>query len=154
MQHNKESVEHPRRGHLRIAAESLLQFIMRSLTPVNRSLSAAREAPPLPEDDRLMRGRKQKFCGELFAELLIELPVHRQRLAHAGEHGDIDTLGNTVHQLLGAVAYCDAPELEDALRELRLAIKTGNRHTIDIYQDRAINVIDSTLRYSGYRSHG
>ena len=50
--------------------------------------------------------------------------------------------------------YRDAPELEDALRELRLAIKTGDQHTIDIYQERAVNVIDSTLRYSGYRSHG
>ena len=154
MQHNKQSVEHSRRGYFRRAKESLLQFLVRSLSPANRPLAEAREAPSLPEDDRLMRGRKQKFCGELFAELLIELPVHRQRLAHAGEHGDIDTLGNTVHQLLGAVAYCDAPELEDALRELRLAIKTGDQHTIDIYQERAVNVIDSTLRYSGYRSHG
>jgi len=154
MHDHKKTLEQPRRGHLRRAAESLLQFFMRSLTPVNRPLTVAREAPPLPEDDRLMRGRKQKFSGELFAELLIELPTHRHRLTHACEHGDIDTLGNTVHQLLGAVAYCDAPELEDALRELRLAIKTGNQDTIGIYQTRAVNVIDSTLRHSGYRSHG
>ena len=154
MQDNKETVEHPRRGYLRRATKSLLQFFMRTLPPVNRPLAVTREAPQLPEDDRLMRARKQKFSGELFAELLIELPAHRRRLTHACEHGDIDTLGNTVHQLLGAVAYCDAPELEDALRELRLAIKTGDQHTIGIYQARAVNVIDSTLRYSGYRSHG
>ena len=154
MQGNKEAVTHQRRGHLRRAAESLLQFFMRNLTPVNRPLTAAREAPPLPVDDRLMRGRKQNFSGELFAELLIELPMHRRRLAHASKNGDIDTLVSAVHQLLGAVAYCDAPELEDALRELRLAIKTGDQHTIGIYQERAVNVIDSTLRYSGYQGQG
>ena len=149
MQDHKETPEQPRRGHLGRAAESLLQFFKRSLTPVDRPLTIARQAPPLPEDDRLMRGRKQKFSAGLFAELLIELPTHRHRLMHACEHGDIGTLGNSVHQLLGAVAYCDAPELEEALRELRLAIKTGNQDTIDIYQARAVNVIDSTLRYSG-----
>ncbi|MGB5180412.1 MAG: Hpt domain-containing protein [Gammaproteobacteria bacterium] len=127
---------------------------MRTLTPPDRRHSSAREAPPLPEDDRPFKGGRQSFSSGLFAELLIELPMHRHRLARAHECGDMDTLGNAVHQLLGAVAYCDAPELEEALRELRRAIKTGEQQSVDIYQQRAINVLDSTLRYSGYRGHG
>jgi HPt (histidine-containing phosphotransfer) domain-containing protein len=153
MQDNKPSAKPPRRGQLKRATEAVLQFFMRTLTPVDRPLTVVNEVPPLPQDDRLMQGRKQPFSSELFAELLIELPMHRRRLARAHEHGDIDALGSAVHQLLGAVAYCDAPEFEEALSELRLAIKTGEQYTIDAYQERAINVLDSTLRYSGYRGH-
>lgn len=154
MQDNKESARHHRSGYLRRTTEALRQFFLRSLTPVNNPLTPAHEPPQLPEDDRLPKGRKQSFSAELFAELLTELPAHRQQLVRAREDGDMATLGSTVHKLLGAVAYCDAPELEDALRELRLALKTGEQHTIGIYQQRALNVIDSTLRYSGYRSPG
>jgi HPt (histidine-containing phosphotransfer) domain-containing protein len=150
---NKEPVKDHRSGRCRQAMDAVLQFFLRALTPVNRPLAAVPEVPPLPEDDQLLKGRKQSFSGEMFAELLLELPMHRRRLTQACESGDIDTLGNAVHQLLGAVAYCDAPELEEALRELRLAIKTGEQHTIKVYHERAINVIDSTLRYSGYRGH-
>ena len=80
--------------------------------------------------------------------------MHRRQILRAWEAADIDTLRSAVHKLLGAVAYCDAPELEDALRELRLALKTDNQHTIDVYHERALNVIDSTLRYSGYQGRG
>jgi hypothetical protein len=106
--------------------------------------------PELPEDDLVLKRREQSFSRELFAELLVELPAHRRRIANTS---DVHTLRGCVHQLLGAVTYCDAPELEQALRELRLALKTGNQDTIGVYHDRAINVIDSTLRYSGYRGH-
>jgi HPt (histidine-containing phosphotransfer) domain-containing protein len=154
MESDKEPVKHHRPGRCKRAMDAVLQFFLRALTPVDRPLTSVREAPPLPEDDQLLKGRKQSFSGEMFAELLIELPMHRRRLILARESGDIDTLGSALHQLLGAVAYCDAPELEEALRELRLAIKTGEQHTIEVYHERAINVLDSTLRYSGYRGHG
>ena len=58
-----------------------------------------------------------------------------------------------MHKLLGAVVYCNAPELEEALRELRLALKTEDQHTIDVYHERAINALDSTLRYSNCQNH-
>ena len=51
------------------------------------------------------------------------------------------------------MVYCDAAELEEALRELRLAIKAGKQHSIDVCHDRAINMLDSTLRYSGVHGH-
>ena len=154
MQDNKEPARHPCNGYLRRTTGALRQFFLRFLTPVNTPLTPAHEPPPLPEDNRLPKGRRQSFSAELFAELLTELPAHRQQLVCAREDGDMATLGRTVHKLLGAVAYCDAPELEDALRELRLALNTEEQHTIGVYQQRALDVIDSTLRYSGYRSSG
>ena len=134
--------------------KAVLQFYLRDRAPVARPPTSVRDAAPLPLDGKRSKERKQSFSGELFAELLLELPMHRDRLARAGEDSDFDTLGNAIHQLLGAVAYCDAPELEDVLRELRLAIKTGERHAIDRCLERVINVIDSTLRYSGYPGDG
>jgi two-component system sensor histidine kinase BarA len=108
-------------------------------------------APGLPEDDLRMEEACRNFPRELFARLLIELPSHRQIMSDAYAGGNDRQLRDCVHQLLGATAYCDAPELETGLRELQLALKTANRETIDFYYDRAINVVDSTLRYSGYR---
>jgi HPt (histidine-containing phosphotransfer) domain-containing protein len=143
--------QHSRTGRFTRAAARLQQFFTRALTPVDNPLTAAPEVPELPKDSQVPRGRRHSFSGEIFAELLTELPVHRRQISRAWEAGDLDTLRSTVHKLLGAVSYCDAPELEDALRELRLALKTEEQHTIEIYHERAINVINSTLRYSGYR---
>jgi len=112
---------------------------------------AAPSSPPLPEDDLELDERLRSFPGEMFAQLLIELPDHRSTLADAWQAGDLERLGNSIHQLLGGAAYCDAPELTTGLRELRLALKTGDPETIGFYYQRAIDVIDTTLRYSGYR---
>ena len=144
----------PRTGCFTRAAASVQQFFMRALTPVNNPLTAVPEVPELPKDTQAPRGRRQSFSGEIFAELLTELPVHRRQILRAWKAGDLNTLRSAAHKLLGAVAYCDAPELEESLRELRLALKTEDQHTINIYHERALNVIDSTLRYSGYRGHG
>ena len=109
------------------------------------------DLPELPEDDLQLAAMDRRFSRELFARLLTELPKHRQAMAGAHADGDDRRLRECVHQLLGAVAYCDAPELETGLRELRLALRTGERETIQLYYERAINVIDGELRMSGYR---
>jgi|GEM_PF-1725615 len=150
----KETVMQPRTGRLGRAIKAVQQFYLRDLARVDTTNSTVHEASPLPADDSLLKGRKHSFSGELFAELLLELPMHRDRLACAAASRDVDALRNAVHQLLGAVAYCDAPELEAALRELRVAIKSGEQDVIDSCHERAINVIDLTLMYSGYRGHG
>jgi len=108
-------------------------------------------SPPLPGNDLETDERLNSFPGEMFAQLLIELPGHRSTIADAWQTGDLEHLGNSIHQLLGGAAYCDAPELTTGLRELRLALKTGDPETIGFYYQRAIDVIDTTLRYSGYR---
>lgn len=146
--------QYPPAGRFSRAAESILRFLVRTLTPVNNPLTTAYEVQELPPAPLAPKGRRPSFSSEIFAELLMELPVHRHQMVSAWETGDLDRLRRAIHKLLGAVAYCDAPELEDALRELRLAVKTEDQHTIDVYHDRALNVLDSTLRYSGYRDHG
>lgn len=132
--------------------EQVLQRLAGTLSPVVSTAPPVPAVPELPGDDDAPKHRgKQSFSDSLFGELLLELPMHRRRLFHAHQIGDTESLRKATHHLLGAVVYCDAPELEEALRELRLAIKTGEPHTIDVYHDRAINVLDSTLRYSGLR---
>jgi hypothetical protein len=107
---------------------------------------------PLPADDLEpdLDDLDRSFSGELFALLLLELPGHRRNMSAAYRDGDSSLLGAHLHRLLGCAAYCDAPELVSGLRELRLALKTGDRKIIDFYYTRAIDVIDSTLRFSGY----
>lgn len=94
----------------------------------------------------------RKFSSEMFARLLLELPGHRQTMQAAYTSGNDRQLRECVHKLLGGAAYCDAPELEASLRELRMALRTGNRDSIDIYFGRAISTIENTLRASGYRA--
>jgi HPt (histidine-containing phosphotransfer) domain-containing protein len=109
-------------------------------------------ANPLPEDDLELDldSLDRSFSSELFARLLLELPAHRRSIADAYKSNDSRQLGAHIHRLLGSAAYCDAPQLVSGLRELRLALKTGDRKIIDFYYTRAIDVIDSTLRFSGY----
>ena len=114
------------------------------------SADIAVSPPALPEDDLHLDVLCENFSRELFAQMLIELPAHRQNMSDAFKQGNDSCLRDSVHQLLVAAAYCDAPELEASLRELRLALKTGNRDTVDFYYKRVITVIDSTLKFSGY----
>ncbi len=153
MEGNKQAAKHFPTGYISRAKETVRHFFLRALSPAARPLTDRGKTAHAPEDDPRIKIRRQSFSSELFAELLLELPMHRQRLSGAAESDDLDTLGKAVHQLLGAVAYCDAPELEEALRELRLAIKGGKQGAIKIYHEQVINVIDKTLGYSGYRSH-
>lgn len=109
------------------------------------------ELPALPEDDLKLDSLAREFSRELFAQLLLELPEYRKRLVQAHAEDNYRSLADSVHQILGAAAYCEADELETCLRELRLALKTEDTYTIDTYFMRAMDVIDSTLHASGYR---
>ena len=93
-----------------------------------------------------------RFKGEMFAQLLLELPCHRHTLHTAYTTGDHAQLRACVHQVLGAVVYCDEPGLEQALRTLQHSLKYGDTHDIDSDLRRAIALIDATLAVSGYRA--
>ncbi|MDH3887642.1 MAG: Hpt domain-containing protein [Gammaproteobacteria bacterium] len=93
---------------------------------------------------------RHSFSSELFAELLIELPEFQQKISQAYQAGDLQGLRNDVHQLLGAIVYCDAPELEGALRALHQALATTSTESIDSCYIRAFNTVNSTLTYSGF----
>ena len=139
---------HPFRQPLRMIRDYLHSFSQRFTAA---HTTTAPPAPALPEDDLELDEKLRLFPGEMFARLLIELPGHRSSLADAYQAGDLPRLRNNVHQLLGGAAYCDAPELTTGLRELRLALKSDDQETIHYYYLRAIDVIDATLRYSGYK---
>ena len=91
-----------------------------------------------------------RFRGEMFAQLLLELPRHRHTLHTAYTTGDHAPLRACVHQVLGAVVYCNEPGLEQALRTLQHTLKYGDTHDIDSDLRRAIGLIDATLAGSGY----
>ena len=127
-----------------------LQRLVGTLSPLVRTAPPAAAETEQPGDTAALKLHGKRCCADsLYVELLLELPMHRQRLFHAHRTGDTESLRKAAHQLLGAVVYCDAPGLEQALREVQLAIKTGDQHSIEIHHDRAISEIDSTLRHSG-----
>jgi hypothetical protein len=114
-----------------------------------------RRAPPVPpvqEEDVHLHLLGQKFTRELFEKLLAELPRHRQDMASAYAERDYRTLRNSVHQILGAVVYCNTGLLEEGLRELHEALKVENPHIIDVYYHRVIATIDALLRLSSNRN--
>ena len=105
---------------------------------------------PLPANDPHFDELTRSFSTELYAKLVMELPDHREHINDAYRSGDFPRLRHRVHQLLGCAAYCNAPELVTGLRQLRLALKTGDHKLIDLYFTRAVNVIDCTIKSSAY----
>lgn len=106
-----------------------------------RAGSESRE--PVPLSDRL--------ASELFARLLLELPDHRRDLMAAYRENDLDLLARRTHKLLGAVMYCDLPELAAALQTLRLTRGENNAEELRLAYGRTISTIDHLLQKSGYR---
>jgi HPt (histidine-containing phosphotransfer) domain-containing protein len=104
----------------------------------------------LAEEGIAMNSSRQSFSTVMFAELLMELPGYQGKISQAYQAGDRQGLMDHVHQLLGAVAYCDEPELETALRTLHRVLMTEDTDNIDTCYTRAFSAINSTLTYSGY----
>ena len=122
--------------------------IGRLLTPSGPCLEPAPgRPPPLPQpkiDSRLER-LSREFRREMYAHLLHELPDYREKMARAYAAGDNQRLHSIVHQITGAVAYCDARELEQELRRLLMALRLDNHHVIAAYYQRVIDCLDATL---------
>ena len=95
-------------------------------------------------------GLSDKLASELFARLLLELPEHRRDLQSAYRDGNNEQLDRSAHKLLGAVVYCDLPELARALRELKQTIKSGDAGLTGPSFGKAIRLIDDLLACSGY----
>ena len=74
-------------------------------------------------------GLSGKLASELFARLLLELPEHRRDLQSAYRDGNNERLDRSAHKLLGAVVYCELPELATALRELKQTTGSGDDRT-------------------------
>jgi HPt (histidine-containing phosphotransfer) domain-containing protein len=106
--------------------------------------AASGEHPPLEANEN--------FSSEMFVKLLLELPEHRRDIAESWQAGDLPRLRSCVHRLLGATVYCEAPELEEALRELHRALHGGGAAGISRQHAHALEVIDTTLSNSGWNS--
>jgi len=111
---------------------------------------ASREALPEVPAAGNPRGPSGRFTSELFARLLLELPDHRHALLTAFEENNPEQLRAGTHKLLGAVVYCDLPQLASALRELRQAYDTGDRERLQTAFNRTIHTLDQLLAASGY----
>jgi hypothetical protein len=115
-----------------------------------------RRAPPVPpvqeEEDPHLHALGQRFTQELLDKLMAELPRHRQDMVSAYAKHDYRTLRNCVHQLLGAVVYCNTGLLEEDLRELHEALKVENPHIINVYYHRVIATLDALARLTSKRN--
>lgn len=145
-------MQHNRPGKLRTEASLLfmrtLIRIGRVLTPSGPCLEPAPgRPPPLPQpkrDSRLER-LSREFSREMYVHLLHELPDYREKMVQAFAAGDYQGLHSVVHQIAGAVAYCDARELEQELRRLLMALRLDNHHVIAAYHQRVIDCFDATI---------
>ena len=90
------------------------------------------------------------MASELFARLLLELPEHRRELQSAGRDGDSGRLTRAAHKLLGAVVYCNLPELADALRKLKGMAESGHTAQTKAALNMVLRLIDELLTSSGY----
>jgi HPt (histidine-containing phosphotransfer) domain-containing protein len=97
-------------------------------------------------------GLSDKLASELFARLLLELPEHRRDLQSACRDGSNEQLERSAHKLLGAVVYCELPELAGALRELKQTTGSGNAAQTRPAFIKTIRLIDDLLASSGYRT--
>jgi len=97
-------------------------------------------------------GLSDKLASELFARLLLELPEHRRDLQSAYQVRNNEQLERSAHKLLGAVVYCDLPELASALRELKQTIKSGDDELTGPAFGKTLRLIDDLLAFSGYHA--
>jgi len=93
-----------------------------------------------------------RLASELFARLLLELPEHRRDLESAYRDSSYEQLERSAHKLLGAVVYCDLPELASALRELKQTIKSGDDELTGPAFGKTLRLIDGLLACSGYHA--
>ncbi len=91
-----------------------------------------------------------RFSSELFASLLLELPEHRHALLDAHASQDIDALGRCTHKLLGAVVYCDLPELTRSLHKLQHVIRSEDVNAVTPACNASVQAIEALLAKSGY----
>ena len=125
----------------------------------SRLTSALARLTPLPTVEDRPSGRvpdtppltslPDRFARQLFANLLLELPQHRQAFTSAWLASDWQALADCNHRLAGAVAYCDLPGLSEALAELGNALRNDDELARQQTYNRAAREIDDLLIKSG-----
>ena len=130
----------------------LLRLISELLTERNEKTPAAAPATAVDANKSETNTVSAHFASELFASLLLELPEHRQALLRAHAARDIGELSRCTHKLLGAVVYCDLPELSGALRKLQEVIRAEDTDGITPACTASVQAIETLLAKSGLTS--
>ena len=90
---------------------------------------------------------KQQMTAEMQALLVKELPGFQQSINTAFEEDDHESLDHHVHKLHGATAYCEVPNLKDALETLEVSIKKNHSKNTIKAKLKVVNMeIDSVMK--------
>ena len=150
MKNNRQSLRQRLTAALSHSSRQRLQDLAATRTAASAAPNKTDNTSKSLHDKLPPDSARHSFSNELFAELLTELPEFQQKISQAYEDDDLQDLRNNIHQLLGAVVYCDVPELESALRAFHRALTTTSRNDITACYLRASNTINSTLACSGF----
>jgi two-component system, NarL family, sensor histidine kinase BarA len=80
-----------------------------------------------------LAGNNPGLAEEIFELFLKNLPAEMEQIRIAKESNNIALLYKCVHKLHGAASYCGVPKLKMALLNFELALKNGEKKTLDSY---------------------
>ena len=98
----------------------------------------------------LKLGAKRINKDEIAAKSMIDLLLKnidddRKNIQSAVEKNDVKKLNEANHKLLGGLAYCGAPRLEQACQQLQIVLKNKDEKNIDhcaravLFEIKALN---------------
>jgi two-component system, NarL family, sensor histidine kinase BarA len=80
-----------------------------------------------------LAGNKPELAKEILNLLIKNLPAELEQIKRTKDLDNLPLLLKHVHKLLGAVSYCGAPRLKNALINYENALKNGDKKTLDAY---------------------
>lgn len=80
-----------------------------------------------------LAGNNPVLAKEILDLFLKNLPAEMEQIRQAKESNNIALLYKCVHKLHGAASYCGVPKLKIALLNFELALKNGEKVTLDSY---------------------
>jgi two-component system sensor histidine kinase BarA len=80
-----------------------------------------------------LAGNKPELAKEILNLLIKNLPTELEQIKQAKEKMNYHLLLKHVHKLHGAVSYCGAPRLKNALLNYENALKSGDTKTLESY---------------------
>jgi two-component system sensor histidine kinase BarA len=80
-----------------------------------------------------LAGNNTALAEEILSLFLKNLPGEMEQIRQAKESNNIALLYKCVHKLHGAASYCGVPKLKAALLNFELALKNGEKITLESY---------------------
>ena len=79
------------------------------------------------------------LAKELFTMLIDDLDVRLQQIESSFQSNNMDTLGEHIHKLYGATAYCIVPKLRESTKILDDILRIKDYEKIDNLVNNVIN---------------